>query len=106
MTVILHGYWRSLATFRVRAALNLKGVPYRESIVDLSKGEQFEQPYQSLNPQNVLPLLEHNGLRLSQSLAIVEYINEVWPQDSLLPLDAPADRAARAQLPGAGVWAQ
>jgi len=96
MTVILHGYWRSLATFRVRAALNLKGVPYRENIVDLSKGEQFEQPYQSLNPQNVLPLLEHNGLRLSQSLAIVEYINEVWPQDSLLPLDAAGKARVRS----------
>jgi maleylacetoacetate isomerase len=96
MTVVLYGYWRSLATFRVRAALNLKGVPYRETIIDLSKGEQFAQPYHSLNPQNALPLLEHNGLRLSQSLAIVEYINDTWPQGSLLPADAAGKARVRA----------
>ena len=96
MTVVLYGYWRSLATFRVRAALNLKGIPYRESIIDLSKGEQFSQPYHSLNPQNVLPLLDHNGLRLTQSLAIVEYINDTWPQNSLLPADAAGKARVRA----------
>lgn len=105
MTVVLHGYWRSLATFRVRAALNLKGIAYREAIVDLSKGEQFLPAYHSLNPQNALPLLEHDGLRLTQSLAIVEYINDTWPQDSLLPADAAGRARVRslAQMASADV---
>jgi len=96
MTVILYGYWRSLATFRVRAALKLAGVPYTETIVDLSKGEQFLPSYHSLNPQHVLPLLEHDGLRLTQSMAIVEYINETWPHAALLPADAAGRARVRA----------
>lgn len=96
MAVVLYGYWRSLASFRVRAALKLKGVDYQENIIDLSKGEQFLPPYHSLNPQNVLPLLDHDGLRLTQSLAIVEYINDTWPQASLLPPDAASKARVRA----------
>ena len=96
MALVLYGYWRSLATFRVRAALKLKGLDYQENIIDLSQGEQFLPPYHSLNPQNVLPLLDHNGLRLTQSLAIVEYINDTWPQDSLLPPDAAGKSRVRA----------
>ena len=94
MSVILHGYWRSLATFRVRAALHLKGVDFREEIVDLSLGEQFSPRYDQLNPQHVLPLLEHAGRRISQSLAIIEYIDDVWPDAPLLPADA----AGRARV--------
>lgn len=96
MTVVLYGYWRSLASFRVRAALNLKRVRYTETVVDLDGGEQFAQPYHSLNAQHVLPLLEHNGLRLTQSLAIIEYIDDTWPQDSLLPADAAGKARVRA----------
>ena len=96
MSVVLYGYWRSLATFRVRIALNLKGVTYEEKIVDLSKGEQFQQPFQSLNPQNVLPLLVHQGLHLSQSLAIAEYIDEIWPEPPLLPADAAGKARVRS----------
>jgi maleylacetoacetate isomerase len=105
MTVTLYGYWRSLATFRVRAALNLKKIAYSESIVDLSKGEQFAPGYHSLNPQHVLPLLDHDGLRLSQSLAIIDYINDTWPNDPLLPADAAGKARVRslAQMASADV---
>ncbi len=96
MTVVLHGYWRSLATFRVRAALNLKGVPYTEKIVDLSKGEHLSADFDQINPQHVLPLLEHEGLFISQSLAIMEYLNDRWPEQPLLPPDA----AGKARVRG------
>ncbi len=96
MALVLYGYWRSLATFRVRAALKLKGLAYQENIIDLSQGEQFSPSYHSLNPQHVLPLLDHDGLRLTQSLAIVEYINDTWPQASLLPPDAAGKARVRA----------
>src|SRR3954470_7022177 len=94
MAVVLHGFWRSLATYRVRAALNLKGVAYTERIVDLGKGEQLQPAYRALNPQGALPLLDHDGLRLTQSLAILEYLEETWPQVPLLPTDA----AGRARV--------
>ncbi|MDB5825113.1 MAG: uptB [Herminiimonas sp.] len=96
MSVTLHGYWRSLATFRVRAALNLKGIAFTEKIVDLSTGEQFSPEFHALNPQHVLPLLEHDALRLTQSLAIVEYLDESFPGQSLLPKDAAGRARVRA----------
>lgn len=105
MTVTLYGYWRSLASFRVRAALNLKKIAYTESIIDLSKGEQFAPSYHSLNPQHVLPLLDHDGLHLSQSLAIIDYINDTWPSDPLLPAEAAGKARVRslAQMASADV---
>ena len=96
MSATLYGYWRSLATFRVRAALNLKGIDYVEKIVDLSKGEQFGADHARLNPQNALPVLEHDGLRLTQSLAIIDYLDDVWPQHPLLPADAAGKARVRA----------
>ena len=92
MALVLYGYWRSLATYRVRAALNLKGIAFEERIVDLGKGEHLQPAYLALNPQGALPLLDHDGLRLTQSLAIMEYMEEVWPKVPLLPAD-PAGRA-------------
>jgi maleylacetoacetate isomerase len=105
MSVVLYGYWRSLATFRVRAALNFKGIDYTESVIDLSKGEQFGEHYHRINAQHVLPALEHDGVRLTQSLSIIEYVNDVWPDRPLLP-DDPAGRArvrALAQITAADV---
>ena len=94
--VTLYGFWRSLATFRVRAALNLKGVRYEERMVDLLQGDQLREPFHSINPQHVLPVLEHGGQRLTQSLPIIEYIDETWTQDPLLPADAAGRARVRA----------
>lgn len=96
MSVVLYGFWRSLATFRVRAALNLKGLDYTETIVDLTAGEQFDERFHRLNAQHLLPVLEHDGLRLTQSLAIIEYLDETWKNEPLLPADAPGRARVRA----------
>lgn len=96
MAIVLYGYWRSLATFRVRIALNLKRIAYTETTVDLGRGEQFAPAYAALNPQHVLPLLDHDGLQLTQSLAIMEYIEDTWPGPPLLPADAAGKARVRS----------
>jgi maleylpyruvate isomerase len=92
MTVTLYGYWRSLAAYRVRVALTLKGIPFEEVSVNLASGEQFGNVYSSLNPQHVVPLLKHDGHEIVQSLAILEYIDDIWPSPKLIP-SAPIDKA-------------
>lgn len=88
----LHNAARSSASFRVRIALNYKGLPYEYVAVNLLKGDQFDERFRQMNPQQLVPLLEDGELRLTQSLAIVEYLEEKYPQPPLLP-HAPLDRA-------------
>jgi maleylacetoacetate isomerase len=93
----LFGYWRSSATYRVRIALELKGLEFDYEPVNLLKGEQQSSTYLQRNPQGLVPALETEEARiLTQSTAIIEYLEERYPETPLLPADA-ADRAkARA----------
>jgi maleylacetoacetate isomerase/maleylpyruvate isomerase len=86
----LYGFWRSLATFRVKVALSLKGLQAEEVSIDILKGKQHEASYLALNPQAVVPalVLDDGGPPLFQSLAILEYLEETKPQPPLLPKDA------------------
>lgn len=89
----LHGYYRSTAAWRVRIALNLKGLTAGHVSHHLRRGEQRAPAFLALNPQGLLPVLDTDGAALTQSLAIVEYLDEVHPDPPLLPV-APLDRAA------------
>mgnify|MGYP005756040259 CR=1 FL=1 len=90
----LYGYWRSSAAYRVRIALNLKGLAYESVPVHLLRdgGEQHGDGYRQLNPQELVPVLLHGSRVLRQSLAIIEYLDETWPDPPLLPATA-RDRA-------------
>lgn len=88
---VLYDYWRSSASWRVRIALNLAGIDWRSVPVDLVKGEQISAIHLQRNPQGLLPVLEIDGLRLTQSMAILDYLEETG-RISLLPQN-PADRA-------------
>ena len=87
---VLYTYWRSSASYRVRIALALKGVDYEPRPVNLVRdgGEQKKAEYLELNPQGLVPLLVIDGLRINQSLAIIEYLDECRPEPPLLPADA------------------
>lgn len=88
----LYGYFRSSAAFRVRIALNLKGIAADQRFVHLRKNEQFNPDYLKLNPQHLIPTLAHQGNAIAQSVAIMEYLDEMQPTPPLLPAD-PAGRA-------------
>ena len=94
MTLELYSFWRSSASYRVRIALNLKALPYTLHAVNLVRdgGEQFSAAYRAVNPQSRVPTLVHDGQRFSQSLAIIEYLDETFPDHRLIPRD-PVDRA-------------
>lgn len=90
----LYTFFRSSASYRVRIALNLKGLDYEQVPIHLRRGggEQFSPVYKAVNPQALVPALEEGGRILTQSLAIIEYLEEKYPKPQLLPAD-PADRA-------------
>jgi maleylacetoacetate isomerase len=88
----LFDYFRSSAAYRVRIALNLKGLDYESIGVDLRAGEQKQPEYRALNPQGLVPMLEVDGRRFTQSLAIIDYLDSAFPEPRLIPAD-PADRA-------------
>ena len=89
---VLHDYFRSSAAYRVRIALNLKGIDYESRPVDLRTGEQKSAGYRSLNPQGFVPMLEIDDHRLTQSLAIIVYLDQHFPEPPLMPADS-ADQA-------------
>jgi maleylacetoacetate isomerase len=89
----LYGFWRSLATYRVRAVLALKGIPVEQVSINLLEGKQHSAEYKALNPQSVVPaLVLDGGALLFQSMAILEYLEETHPNPPLLPKD-PLGRA-------------
>ncbi|WP_440026791.1 maleylacetoacetate isomerase [Chromobacterium amazonense] len=91
---VLYGYFRSSAAYRVRIALNLKGLAYQYRAVNLLQGEQRSAEYLAINPHGLVPLLDDGGVRIAQSLAICEYLDEAYPDSPRL---LPADPALRAQ---------
>lgn len=84
----LHNYYRSSASFRVRIAMALKGLDYEYLAVHLARGEHKLPEYAALSADRLVPLLEVDGERLSQSMAIIEYLDETHPEPALLPADA------------------
>ena len=88
----LYTYFRSSAAFRVRIALNLKMLAWQPEVIWLPDGEQSRPPYQSVNPQSLVPTLVDGDDRMAQSMAIIEYLDETHPQPPLLP-GGPGDRA-------------
>lgn len=94
----LYEFFRSSASYRVRIALNLKSLSYEQVAVDLPGGEQLRAEFEGMNPAHLVPVLEDEGLRLTQSLAIMEYLDERYPEPALLPRSSAADRATVRQL--------
>jgi maleylpyruvate isomerase len=87
MTPTLYGYWRSSAAYRLRIALNLKGVAYDQVSINLKEGEQNQAEWRTIQPQGLVPALKAGDDTLLQSPAILEWIEETWPEPALLPND-------------------
>ena len=94
--MILHDYWRSTASYRVRIALGLKGLSYDQAPHDLRIGQHQSAGYANLNPQRLVPTLEVDGLALTQSVAIIEWLEECHPTPPLMPDDADGRAIVRA----------
>ena len=92
----LHNYFRSSASFRVRIAIELKGLPYDYVAVHIARGDHKKPPYVDLSADTLVPLLEIDGQKLSQSMAIIEYLDEKHPTPALLPPDALGKAKVRA----------
>ena len=93
---VLYGYWRSSSSYRVRIALNLKGIDFQQVPVHLVRngGEQHQKAYKKINPLGLVPALVHDGQVVVQSLAICEYLEQAFPTPPLLP----ADKQGRARV--------
>jgi maleylacetoacetate isomerase len=96
MSIQVYGFWRSIASFRVRVALRLKGLPFEETSIDILSGEQFKPDYAAVNAERVVPTFIHNGHSIFQSLAIIEYLDDIQPKPRLIPEDAKERAYARS----------
>jgi maleylacetoacetate isomerase len=96
MSITVYGFWRSIASFRVRVALRLKGLPFEEIPIDILSGEQFEPTYKAVNAERVVPTFIHDGHSIFQSLAIIEYLDDIQPTPKLIPDDARERAYARS----------
>jgi len=94
--MILHGYWRSTTSYRVRIALNMKGIAYAQATHDLRSGAQYAPQYRTINPQGLVPALAVEDMTLTQSPAILEWLDERYPQTPLLPANVNERAIVRA----------
>jgi maleylacetoacetate isomerase len=97
MSIQVYGFWRSIASFRVRVALRLKGLAFEEIPIDILSGEQFKPAYEAVNAERVVPTFVHDGHSVFQSLAIIEYLEDIQPKPRLIPQD-PEERAYARSL--------
>src|SRR5437870_7383588 len=88
MAIQLYGFWRSIASFRVRVALKLKELPFEEISVNILTGEQFKPEYSAISAERVVPTFIHDGHSIFQSLAIIDYLDAIHPEPQLIPKDA------------------
>jgi len=96
MSIKVYGFWRSIASFRVRVALRLKQLSFEETSIDILQGKQFESGYDAVNPEHVVPTFIHDGHTFYQSLAIMEYLDDIKPSPRLLPEDIKERAYARS----------